>query len=465
MSEVRPPAFPDHPRLKLSEAGLRGVVGETLTVDLAAAFAAAFAEGLPEGPVVLGRDSRLSSPCLADAVAAGLRGVGRDVLDLGLAPTPTVEIYVREKNAAGGIVVTASHNPAEWNALKFVGPGGFFTDREEALAIRRRYEKGPKWRRYDALGEREVRDDAIATHLARVLAVVDAEAIRSKRFRVVVDAVNGTGAVLAPPLLAALGCDGEVLFDDPTKPFPHNPEPKPEHLAVLAERVAETRAHAGFALDPDGDRLALVAEGGRPLSEELTAILAAKHVLAREGGDAVVGNLSGSRALERVAADFGAKVHRTPIGEIHVSKKMRELGAAIGGEGNGGVMYAPVHACRDGATGIALVLEMMAKTGKSLGELAAEIPALAMRKAAVPRDPKADLEALWQKIDAAFAEAPNRSVDRRDGILIEWGPDPARRSWVHVRASNTEPILRIMAEAEDEAEVEEAMRRAQEAIR
>jgi len=437
-------SIPVHPRLKFSEAGLRGVVGETLLPPLVTAVTGAFAGILPPGPVALGRDTRLSGPVIFELVAAALRAAGRNVIDLGICPVPTIEYYVRIEGIAGAIDVTASHNPAEWNALKFIGPGGFFLDREAANRLAAAARDGVAWVAYDRMGGRRLETGAAERHIARILEVVDADLIRARRFKVAFDCVNGAASIMTPLLLERLGCDLVPLHIETDQPFPHPPEPRPKNLGDLIRAVAESGADIGFAQDPDADRLALVAEKGRPLSEEYTLVLAAEHILAKKPGRAAVGNLSGSRMLEDTAARHGSPCFRTEIGEINVSKKLRELGGAIGGEGNGGVMLPEVHECRDSFTGIALILEMMAERRAPVAALVDAMPSYAMEKFQCEIAP-----ALVAPAVAAVRErmADGAGIDERDGVKLSWAD-----RWVQVRGSNTEPIIRIMAEAPTEAE-------------
>jgi phosphomannomutase len=439
-------SIPNHPRLKFSEAGLRGVVGETLLPPLVAAITGAFAGILPPGPVALGRDTRLSGPVILDLVAASLLAAGRDVIDLGICPVPTIEYFVRTEGIAGAIDVTASHNPAEWNALKFIGPDGFFLDREAAARLAEAARTGVDWASYDRMGARRIETSAVERHIARILEVVDADLIRARRFKVAFDCVNGAASIMTPLLLARLGCDLVPLYCETDKLFPHPPEPRPKNLGDLIRAVAESGADIGFAQDPDADRLALVAEKGRPLSEEYTLVLATEHVLSHKPGRAAVGNLSGSRMLEDTAARHGSPCFRTEIGEINVSKKLREVGGAIGGEGNGGVMLPEVHECRDSFTGIALILEMMAERRATVSALVDAMPSYAMEKFQCEVPP-----ALIAPTVAAVKErmASGAGIDERDGVKLSWAD-----RWIHVRGSNTEPIIRIMAEAPTEAEAQ-----------
>lgn len=440
--------LPSHPKLKFSEAGLRGVVGETLTPPLAAGIAAAFASTLAPGPLALGRDTRLSGPMLLDLVASAFRAVGRDVVDLGVCPVPTVEYFIRTEKLPGGIDVTASHNPPEWNALKLIGAGGYFLDRAEAMRVKAAYESGVAWASFDRMGARRADDSAISRHIARILEVVDVELIRSRRFTVALDCVNGAASLMTPRLLEELGCRVVAIHADAysNKPFPHPPEPRPHNLTDLIRLTKDSGAAVGFAQDPDADRLALIAEGGRALSEEYTLVLAAEHVLSHKPGRTVVGNLSGSRMLDDAARRHGSPIFRTEIGEINVSKKLREEKGAVGGEGNGGVMIPEVHEGRDSFTGIALILELMAERNAPLGTIVDGLPSYSMLKYQTEIAP----ERVDGVVDAVASRMGGGAEhDRRDGVKLSWND-----RWIHVRGSNTEPIIRIMAESPTQEETQ-----------
>ncbi|MBL4888805.1 MAG: phosphoglucosamine mutase [Candidatus Lindowbacteria bacterium] len=444
--------IPSHPRLKLSEAGLRGVVGETLTPPLTAGVAAAFASLMPPGALALGRDTRLSSPMLLDLVASAIRSVGHDVIDLGICPVLTIEYFVRTKGLSGGIDVTASHNPQQWNALKFIGKGGYFLDKQEALEIRDRLEEGVKWNSFDTLGSRTFDDTAADLHINRILEAVDADLIRSKNFTVAIDCVNGSASAMTHKLSEKLGCKVVSINTEFDAGFPHPPEPKPENLKDLIKLAGESGADIGFAQDPDADRLACIADKGIPLSEEYTFVLATEHVLSHKPGRAVVGNLSGSRMLEDVAKKYGSDCYRTIIGEINVSKKLREVKGAIGGEGNGGVMIPEIHEGRDSFTGMALLLEMMAERNEPISAIVDSIPKYSMLKFQQEIEPERIADSVGA-FESAFDN--DAEIDRQDGLKLSW-PD----RWIHVRGSNTEPIIRVMLEAPTPADAEELMAKA-----
>lgn len=429
----------------ISVAGIRGIVADSLRVEEFFRYALAFATLVRGGRVIIGRDSRTSGDMLHRMAVAALQSAGCQIIDLGLVPTPTVGIMILQLQAAGGIAITASHNPAEWNAYKFFGNHGSFLNdqqKDELLAI----ESSGQFLRADHsnLGQVAQNTDAIGIHVDRILQTVDVQKIRDARFKVVVDCVNGVGHSAAAPLLDYLGCQTEYLYAEPTGQFPRNPEPLPENLVELGQRVKATGAAIGFAIDPDADRLALVDENGTPLGEERTLVLAARSVLAKAATTgtaqppAVVCNLSTTRALDDVVNEFGARLHRTPIGEAWVVKAITDEHALIGGEGNGGVIFPCVHPGRDAATGIALILQAMAVTGKSISRLNAEVPDYVMIKTKFPATPQA-IANLARLVGEEFADADE--IITRDGVKAAWAD-----RWVHVRPSGTEPVVRIFAE-------------------
>ncbi|HUG42136.1 MAG TPA: phosphoglucosamine mutase [Longimicrobiales bacterium] len=435
--------------LMVSVSGVRGRVGEALTPDVAARFAAAFGAYMNEhaggrARVVLGRDSRTSGPMLARAVSAALEGVGCDVVEVGLVPTPTVLMAIRHHGADGGIVVTASHNPVEWNALKLASGEGMFLDAEEAAAMRRHLERPVPWKAWDGLGTVTRDTGAAERHVAAILDLpfVDVDAIRARRFRVALECIRGAGAVTLPPLLEALGCEVHGLNLEPDGRFPRKPEPVAENLGDLEALVQETGAHIGFATDPDADRLSLVDERGRAIGEDYTLALAARVVLRQRMG-AVVTNLSTSRVVEDAARDAGAPFHRAPVGEINVARRMQKEGAVIGGEGNGGVILPELHHTRDAQVAAALVLQLLAETGRSVSEIVASSPGYAIVKDSIGR-PAGDLEPAYARLER---ELGAETTDRQDGLWLGWSG-----KWLHFRPSGTEPIVRMIAEAPTEEE-------------
>lgn len=438
--------------LMVSVSGVRGRVGEALTPAVAARFAAAFGaymNGRAGGRarVVLGRDSRTSGPMLSRAVSAALEGVGCDVIEVGLVPTPTVLMAVRHHGADGGIVVTASHNPVEWNALKLASGAGMFLDAGEASAMRAHLDRPVPWTGWDALGTVTRDTEAAERHIAAILALpfLDVEAIRARRFRVALECIRGAGAVTLPPLLEALGCEVHALNVEPDGRFPRKPEPVAENLGALEALVRETGADIGLATDPDADRLSLVDERGRAIGEDYTLALAARLVLRHRRG-AVVTNLSTSRVVEDAARDAGAPFHRAAVGEINVARRMQSEEAVIGGEGNGGVILPAIHHTRDAQVATALILQLLAEEGRPVSELVAGSPRYAIVKASVER-PAGDLEPAYERLASELAAD---TTDRQDGLWLGW--EESGR-WLHFRPSGTEPIVRMIAEAptEDEA--------------
>lgn len=440
--------------LMISVSGMRGLVGADLTPELVARHAAALgawakAAGRPR--VVLGRDARTSGPMFARAAAAGLMSVGVEVIDVGLVPTPTVQLAVEHHGAGAGLVLTASHNPVEWNALKFLGPDGVFLDAEAGAAVRALAEAGPPRAGWNDLGGLREDPGAVARHLDAVLGlrVIDVAAIRRRQFHVALDCVRGAGGVAVPPLLERVGARVTGIHLEPDGRFPHPPEPVPENLADLSRAVQESGADLGLAVDPDADRLALVDESGRPIGEDYTLALAVRAVLGgprdpHHPPPVVVANLSTSLVVEDAARDCGARLVRAPVGEAHVARAMRDAGAVIGGEGNGGVILPALHLGRDAPLGVALILHYLARVGVPLSAVVAAAPRYAIVKAKGPRGP--DLRPLLERLRRRFPEA---AADARDGLRLSW-----KDRWLHVRPSGTEPIVRFIAEAPTESEAE-----------
>ena len=437
--------------LMISVSGMRGIVGKDLTPELVARHAAALgawarANGRPV--VVLGRDARTSGPMFARAATAGLMSVGVDVIDVGIAPTPTVQLAVEHHHAGAGLILTASHNPIEWNALKLVGPDGIFLDGADGAAVRALAEAGPPRTGWDGVGTVREDRDAVARHLAQVLALgeISVPAIRARKFRVALDCVRGAGGVAIPALLEQLGCTVHAINTETDGRFPRPPEPVPENLGELSRLVQSTGAVIGLAVDPDVDRLALVDETGQPIGEDYTLALAVRAVLAGRKGPApvVVANLSTSLVVEDAARLGGARFVRAPVGEANVARSIRDEGAVIGGEGNGGVILPGLHIGRDAPVGVALILHLMATSEQSVSQLVAGQPRYQIIKAKAPRGK--DLGQVYSALRERFPEA---SVDTRDGMRLSWAD-----RWVHVRPSGTEPIVRFIAEApsRDDAE-------------
>jgi len=442
--------------LIVSVSGIRGVIGHGLTPAAALAFASALAAHTNGGRIVLGRDGRPSGTMLRHAILAGLTAAGCEVQDVAVASTPTVGLAVRALSAAGGIQITASHNPSEWNGLKLFGPDGRVLSAAVGRQVQTRFEGGEQRRvPWDALGEVRDYHKAEDEHRDRVLQLVDVVRIRAARLRAFVDGNGGAGGPLARQLLKALqvqttcqACDGDGFFL-------HEPEPTEANLREVAPLVAEHRADVGFALDPDSDRLAVLDENGRYIGEELTLALATWFRLSKQRGPVVV-NMSTSRVTEDVAARFGCRCERSAVGEANVADRMIEVGAVIGGEGNGGVIDPRVGYVRDPFIGMGLILNLMAESGKRLSELVAELQVyrIVKDKHTVSREA---LPRLFEMLPARWPEAKS---DRLDGLRLDW-PD----RWLHVRPSNTEPIVRVIAEAPREEEAAALCREVGELLR
>ncbi len=435
--------------LMLSVSGLRGYIGQSLTPPVAARFGAALGSWLQAQAgggsprVVIGRDSRPSGEMIELAAASGLVAVGCQVTTLGIVTTPTVAIMAQKLNADGGMVLTASHNPIIWNGIKCIRADGVAPPADEAGEIIRRFQSDDVgYVAVEKLHAMSRDDSGHRVHVDRVLPLVNRDAIRKARLKVVVDSVHGAGGPAAAMLLEELGVEVVHMYAQTTGRFPHTPEPTRENLTELAAAVKRHNAAAGFAQDPDGDRLALVDDTGSYIGEEYTLALCAMHVLATSSqggkGAKLVANLSTSRMIDDIAARASASVIRTAVGEANVAGAMKQIGALVGGEGNGGIIDPRVVHVRDSITGIALVLDLLAARQKSLRAIAASIPAYAIVKDKIPFD-AAIAARLVPELKAAFA---GQKVDLQDGVRID-RPD----RWVHVRPSNTEPIMRLIAEA------------------
>ena len=437
--------------LMVGVSGVRGIVGKDLTEDVVTRYATAF--GLWAGErkplVVVGRDARKSGPAFETAVVAGLASVGCDVVKVGLAPTPTIQLAVEHHRAGGGIAITASHNPIEWNALKFIGPDGVFLDGADAVRLQQLAVQSGEGR--EKAGNVRTDEGAVTRHLEGVLRLpgLAVAEIRAKEVRVALDAVRGAGGPIMRALLERLGCEVAGIHLETDGEFPRAPEPVPENLGELAGLVRRSGADLGFAVDPDGDRLAIVDERGEPIGEDYTLAFAVRAVLGGEhgtgnGNRVVVCNLSTSLVVEDAARECGAEVVRTPVGEAHVARAILRLAAVIGGEGNGGVIYPALHVGRDAPVAAALALEWLARTGRPVSALVAAAPRYTIVKAKLPRGPA--LEPVYAALRRRYADA---TADAQDGLRLAWGD-----RWLHVRPSNTEPIIRLIAEAPTRAEAE-----------
>ena len=437
--------------LKIGIAGVRGIVGETLTPELIIAFAQAFGTYQDSGRILICRDTRASGPMVRAAVASGLLATGCEVIDLGICPTPTMQLAVESFQAAGGISITAGHNPAQWNALKFVRGDGLYLNTRQAEELLDIYHQAEftkaKWNEIPPQIETR---DAIAHHIEVLKRSFDVETIRARKLTVAVDCCNGACAVFSPRWLEELGCRVLAINDETGAPFPHNPEPKRETMAQLRAVVKAGQADIGFAHDADGERIGIVTETGEALSEEMTLAIAAEIKLSQTPG-VVVTHLSTSSIIEAIAARNNSTVVRTPVGQAYISEAMLEHNAVLGGEGNGAVAIPAIHATNDAAATIGLILEHLAKTGQKISELAASLPRFTMLKHFVPVAPN-KLFSVLNEIRAEAETAGAAEIDLSDGVKLSW-PD----GWLHIRASNTESMIRLIAESESEARAEELL--------
>ena len=432
--------------LLISVSGVRGVIGESLTPEVVSRFAAAFGSMMGRGQVVVGRDSRTSGECIRHAVISGLLSAGCTVVDVGICPTPTVQLMA--EGASGGIAITASHNTAEWNGLKFIGPDGLFLDEDRGEKLLHLFEERKiHYVKWNELGTVTFQGDASNRHIERIFQVeyIDTTRVGYEKFKVVIDCCNGAVSEIGPEFLRRLGCEVVKLHCQPNGIFPRGPEPVPANLVDLCSTVADCDADVGFAVDPDGDRLSIVSNEGKALGEEYTLALAVQYILSKRKGPVVV-NLSTSRMIDDIASRALSTVIRTPVGEINVAKRMKEVGSVIGGEGNGGVILPEAHYGRDALVGMALVLQAMAESGSTISKLVDSIPKYHIVKKRYEPD-TVDLEAAMAAVTEHYA---NQSPDLRDGVKIDWSD-----RWIHIRRSNTEPILRVIAEAPDQEDADE----------
>ena len=443
-----------------SISGIRGTIGgepgEGLSPLDIVKFTAAYSTFLKERnkknrlKIVVGRDARISGEMVNHVLIGTLMGMGADVVDLGLSTTPTVEVAVPYEKADGGIILTASHNPKQWNALKLLNEKGEFLSATEGEEILRIAETGNySFADVENLGELSTRNDFIDIHIKKVLdlKLVDVNAIKSAGFRVAIDCVNSTGGIALPKLLKALGVsEVEELFCTPDGHFPHNPEPLPENLTEISKHVKRTKCDVGFVVDPDVDRLAIINEDGSMFGEEYTLVAVADYILRNSAGN-TASNLSSTRALRDVTEAAGGAYFASAVGEVNVVEMMKEKNAIIGGEGNGGIIYPESHYGRDALVGIALFLTFMAKTGKRCSEIRRQYPAYHISKNKITLSPAMNVDAILEKVANKYSNQP---INKIDGVKIEFG-----KEWVHLRKSNTEPIIRIYSESEYESKANE----------
>ncbi|TWT95138.1 phosphoglucosamine mutase [Neorhodopirellula pilleata] len=427
--------------LIISVSGLRGIVGETLTPDVAVRFVASFAASMPPGKMVVGRDGRTTGPMLRNAIIAGLNACGRDCIDADVAATPTIGVLVRELRAAGGVQISASHNPPPYNGIKLFGGDGRVLDAVSGGKIRDGFLGGnTAWCDFDSIGQIERPADPHAAHLAKVLQTVDVDAIKKQKYKVLLDSNHGAGGLLGVRLLEALGCQVTAMGAEPTGRFAHVPEPTAENLTGVASMLGTSGCAVGFCQDPDADRLALIDETGRYIGEEATLALCVRRAMevGRTDGPIVINGATSSMSA-LVAKSHGVETFRSAVGEANVADMMIAKSAAYGGEGNGGPIDPLVGYVRDSFVGMAQVLDLMTRTGLKLSELADELPVQHIHKdkASVSAD---RLPALFEKMKSHFADA---TAESGDGLRLQWDD-----AWLLVRGSNTEPIIRLIAEAE-----------------
>ncbi|MCP3932216.1 MAG: phosphoglucosamine mutase [Bacteroidetes bacterium] len=440
-----------------SISGIRGTIGGTAgdnltprdVVECSAAFGHWSRKKTGISKIVVGRDARMSGEMVNNLVVNTLRGLGIDVVDLGLSTTPTVEVAVPAEKAAAGIIITASHNPRQWNALKFINEKGEFISAQDGQDVLDLIDKGSiEYAPVDQLGTYRVDDSYIQKHIEQIFALelVEKGAIIKRKFKVIVDCVNSTGAISVPVLLEQLGCEVIVLNGEMTGDFAHNPEPLPENLKDLSESVVREKADLGISVDPDVDRLALVCENGEMFGEEYTLVAVADYVLQNKPGN-TVSNLSSTRALRDVTQKSGGQYYASAVGEVNVVTKMKEVNAVIGGEGNGGVIVPELHYGRDALAGIALFLSLLVKTDKKVSALKESYPSYVISKNKIQLTPEIDLNAILSKMEKRYA---TEDCDTIDGLKINFS-----NCWVHLRKSNTEPIIRIYTEAATESQSNE----------
>lgn len=437
--------------LMTSVSGVRGVVGVGMTPEVALLWSGGFGSWVKGEKVVVGRDSRPTGRMLNYAVKSGLAAAGCDVEDVGIVPTPTVALAVKRRGAAGGIIITASHNSQEWNALKFVNSSGRMLTMPEFQVLEQIVKEGPlRSVGWSNVGTMRKWDGAGLMHIGAItgIGLLDLRKLHSKKMRVAIDCVNSAGGYVYPDLLEALGCEVIAINVDGSGIFPHPPEPLPENLKQLGKVVVNEKCVIGFAVDPDGDRLAIVDENGNPIGEELTLALAVKTVISANPGPVVVNSLT-SQIIDDIAREAQVEVHRTRVGEANVSARMNEIGAVIGGEGNGGVMFPELHLVRDAGVGMALVLNLIATRKKKVSEVVAELPAYKIVKTSVPVGAD-DPQEVIERITRFY---PHDRISKIDGLKVVYND-----GWVQVRPSNTEPILRVFAESQDEGRAQELVK-------
>lgn len=443
--------------LMVSISGIRGIVGDCLTPEVLVKYTSAYADFVEQGKVVVGRDARITGDMVNQIVTGTLLAKGLDVIDIGIVPTPTVQFTVKTLQAQGGIAISASHNPNEWNALKLLNSTGQFMSPEEHERMKTYLENSSFYESWQKIGKRKEYYQAIDKHIEAILNldIIDVEKIRNRKFKVLLDCVNGAGVYSVPKLLNKLGVNFVEMNCDKSGIFPRLPEPLPENLIDTMNAITENNVDLGIVVDPDVDRLVLITEKGKPFSEENTITQAVKFVLSKTPGNVVI-NLSTTRAVEDIAKQFGCKVFRSPVGEANVVKRMKEVEAVIGGEGSGGVIYPALHYGRDALIGIALTLQQLAEENISLSQLKDKLPQYFISKKKIElidTDPENIIDAIKNKYS-------NEKINLEDGLRIDF-----QDHWVHFRKSNTEPIIRIITEAKTESEANELSQKYYEEIK
>ncbi|MFI5237133.1 MAG: phosphoglucosamine mutase [Ignavibacteriales bacterium] len=432
--------------LMTSISGIRGIVGDGLEPEIIIKHTNAFAEFIGSGKVVIGRDARITGEMVNLIVTGTLLAKGIDVIDIGICPTPTVQFNVKKLNASGGIAISASHNPNQWNALKLLNKTGQFLSPDEFARMQKFLDTdGMNYKSWDKIGKRTEYNQGIQNHVDAILdlGMIYLNDIRKRKFKVVLDCVNGAGAYVLPEFLKEFGCEVIEMNCEKSGIFPRLPEPLPENLIETMKKVKETNADLGIVVDPDVDRLVLITDKGEPFSEENTIVQVVQFVLSKKKGDVVV-NLSTTRGVDDIAANFDCKVFRSPVGEANVVKKMKEIKAVVGGEGSGGVIFPELHYGRDALVGIAITLQHLTDYGKSLSQLKDELPRyfISKKKIELTTNPESVIKILTEKFS-------NQTINTDDGLRVDF-----KDHWVHFRKSNTEPIVRIITEAKTKAEAE-----------
>lgn len=436
----------------VSISGIRGIVGEALIPFEIVKFVSAFAEFCGRGKIMLGRDTRMHSLFISQLASGVLLSMGCDVIDVGICPTPTLQLAVEHSDASGGVMITASHNPGEWNGLKFISSDGTFLTSEQHKKFVELAEEGNfNFAKWNLVGNYIQDESFLDKHIEKIFKIdfIEPERIKARKFKVVVDCINGAGSEIVPKLLESFGCEVIRLNCDGNGKFTHEPEPLPENLTELCEMVRQTKADFGIAVDPDADRLVLVTEEGEPFGEEYTIVQAVKIVLEKRsmlGDKSIVVNLSTTKAVDEVAKIYNARVYRSPVGEINVVKKMKDVGAIIGGEGSGGVIFPEVHYGRDSLVGIALILQNLVEFGGKISDFKKTLPKFEIYKTKIGiKD--IDQDEVFGKVIEIYKDA---EINTDDGIRVDFGD-----KWIHLRKSNTEPVLRVIAEARNKEEARE----------